>query len=155
MRCELFDDRAPRTVANFIGLARGVRAWLDPSTNTWERRPLYAGTPFHRAIDGFIIQGGDPDGSGRGGPGYTFTDEIDATLKHDGPGVLAMANRGPDTNGSQFFVTVAPTPHLDGKFTIFGHCEPTLAQRIAKLPVDERDRPKREVRIESITIVRE
>ncbi|MBL8943156.1 MAG: peptidylprolyl isomerase [Myxococcales bacterium] len=154
MRCELFDDRAPRTVANFIGLARGVRAWLDPATNTWERRPLYAGTPLHRVIDGFMIQGGDPEGSGRGGPGYTFADEIDPTLGYDAPGVLAMANRGPDTNGSQFFVTVAPTPHLQGRSTIFGQCEPTLPLRIAKVPVDDRDRPKREVRIESITIVR-
>ncbi|MFW6449362.1 MAG: peptidylprolyl isomerase, partial [Halobacteriota archaeon] len=112
IRIELFDERAPRTVDNFVGLATGERAWDHPETGeTVEGEPLYEDVPFHRVIDGFMIQTGDPTGTGRGGPGYTFDDEFHDDLTHDGPGVLSMANSGPNTNGSQFFVTLDATPH--------------------------------------------
>jgi peptidyl-prolyl cis-trans isomerase A (cyclophilin A) len=105
IRVVLYPDTAPKTVANFVGLATGERAWTDPATNERQERPLYDGTIFHRVIPQFMIQGGDPLGSGRGGPGYSFEDEVDGPYRFDGPGYLAMANSGPDTNGSQFFIT--------------------------------------------------
>jgi peptidyl-prolyl cis-trans isomerase A (cyclophilin A) len=117
---ELFPDKAPKTVENFIGLATGKKEWQHPATKeVMKGKPLYDGTVFHRTIRGFMIQGGDPLGTGIGGPGYTFEDEF-SDLKFDQPGYLAMANRGPNTNGSQFFITVAPTPHLNNRHTIFG-----------------------------------
>jgi peptidyl-prolyl cis-trans isomerase A (cyclophilin A) len=117
---ELFPEKAPKTVENFIGLATGSKQWQHPATNeVMTSRPLYNGTVFHRTIPKFMIQGGDPLGTGTGGPGYTFEDEF-SDLRFDQPGYLAMANRGPNTNGSQFFITVAPTPHLNNRHTIFG-----------------------------------
>jgi peptidyl-prolyl cis-trans isomerase A (cyclophilin A) len=154
LRCELFEDRAPITVANFVGLARGTRPSLDPERGRWSQRRLYDGVPFHRVIDGFMIQGGDPTGTGKGGPGYEIVDEIDPALKHDGAGVLSMANKGPNTGGSQFFITVAATPHLDGKHVVFGKCEPEVAVRIGKVAVDGEDRPVEPVTIRRITITR-
>mgnify|MGYP001578218094 CR=1 FL=1 len=117
---KLFPDRAPKTVDNFVGLAEGTREWKDPKTGTNQKKPLYDGTIFHRVIPDFMIQGGDPLGTGTGGPGYRFEDEIGPQNKFSKPGLLAMANAGPGTNGSQFFITEVPTPHLDRGHTIFG-----------------------------------
>jgi peptidyl-prolyl cis-trans isomerase A (cyclophilin A) len=153
MKCKLFDDKAPVTVANFVGLARGLRAWKDPS-GTWVTRPLYDGTTFHRVIRGFMIQGGDPKGNGSGEPGYVIKDEIWAGAKHDRAGLLCMANRGPNTNGAQFFITDAAAPHLDKSYTIFGECSPTSVVRaIASTPV-QGERPVTPVAISSVTISR-
>lgn len=116
----LFEDKAPRTVANFVGLATGASTWLDPSSGQEEQRPFYDGLVFHRVIPEFMIQFGCPEGNGRGGPGYRFRDEFAPGLRHDRPGLLSMANGGPNTNGSQFFITEVPTPWLDGKHAIFG-----------------------------------
>jgi peptidyl-prolyl cis-trans isomerase A (cyclophilin A) len=118
--CVLYPDKAPETVANFIGLATGTKEWLDPVTGEKTKRPLYDGTIFHRVIPNFMIQGGDPLGSGYGGPGYQFKDEFDKSLDFSRPGMLAMANSGPDTNGSQFFITTVPTTWLNNIHTIFG-----------------------------------
>lgn len=153
VRCMLWHDRAPETVRNFVELARGKRAWTDPRTGQPTKRPLYDGTVFHRVIPQFMIQGGDPAGDGTGGPGYTFPDEGGATNTFTRAGRLAMANRGPDTNGSQFFVTDAPTPHLDGKHTVFGDCvDLDVVSRIANTPRDEMDRPLTPVVLEKVTI---
>lgn len=119
-KVQLFPDKAPKTVENFVGLAKGTKEWTDPKSGKKEKKPLYNGTVFHRIIPDFMIQGGDPLGNGTGGPGYQFADEFSPDLKHSHPGFLSMANAGPGTNGSQFFVTVAATPWLDGKHTIFG-----------------------------------
>ncbi len=116
----LFEAEAPKTVANFIGLAEGTKEFTDPKTGTKMKKPYYNGTIFHRVIAGFMIQGGDPLGQGTGDPGYTFADEFTSNKKLDKAGILAMANRGPNTNGSQYFITLAPTPWLDGKHTVFG-----------------------------------
>jgi peptidyl-prolyl cis-trans isomerase A (cyclophilin A) len=154
--CTLFKDKAPLTVENFIGLATGTKDWKNPVSGvTKHNTPLYDGTIFHRVIPNFMIQGGDPAGNGTGDPGYKFRDEIDPTLKFDRPGRLAMANSGPNTNGSQFFITEVPTPHLNGRHTIFGQCEPvSLVTKIAHVGRDmSNDKPITAVRITHIEIV--
>jgi peptidyl-prolyl cis-trans isomerase A (cyclophilin A) len=153
----LMPDHAPKTVENFIGLATGEREWTDPATRAKMATPLYDGTVFHRVIDGFMIQGGDPLGTGTGGPGYKFADETpDKGPAFDRPGLLAMANAGPNTNGSQFFVTVTRTPHLTGKHTIFGEVTEgyDVVEAIAVTPTDGRDRPRTAVVLERIEIDR-
>jgi len=151
--CTLYAADAPLTVASFVGLATGRQAWTDPRTEQAGVGPLYQDVTFHRVIPGFMIQGGDPLGTGTGGPGYAFPDEVRSQLRFDRAGRLAMANSGPDTNGSQFFVTDAPTAHLDGRHTIFGQCDaPTLVTRIANLPRDEQDRPNTPVTLRQVRI---
>jgi peptidyl-prolyl cis-trans isomerase A (cyclophilin A) len=157
LTCELFPKRAPKTVDNFIGLATGTKDWTNPDTHKKEHGvPLYNGTIFHRVIPNFMIQGGDPLGTGEGGPGYSFEDEFSPDLKFDVPGRLAMANSGPATNGSQFFITEVPTPHLDGRHTIFGQCTPEsveLVKQIARKATDPRDnRPYDPVKITKIDV---
>ena len=133
--CDLFDASAPVTVANFVGLARGLRKFWDAEKLAWVARPYYDGSTFHRVIPGFMIQGGAHAETGRGGIGYTIKDEVDPAKRHDRAGQLCMANRGKNTNEAQFFITEARAPHLDGSYTIFGQCEPaTLVQRIARVP---------------------
>jgi len=158
LRCKLFPKEAPKTVANFIGLADGTKDWTDPATGqTKHGAPLYSGTIFHRVIPGFMIQGGDPLGTGTGDPGYKFADEIVPSLTFDRPGRLAMANAGPGTNGSQFFITEVPTPHLNGHHTIFGQCDEAsvdLVKKIARVPRNARDMPTTPVRINKIVIVK-
>jgi peptidyl-prolyl cis-trans isomerase A (cyclophilin A) len=154
LRCTLFDDRAPVTVANFVGLARGTRPWLAPE-GRWVTRPAYDGTTFHRVIRGFMIQGGDPLGTGEGEPGYVIPDEIWPGASHDRRGQLAMANRGPNTNGMQFFITDGAAPHLDGGYTIFGECGPDeLVARLASVPLRVGE-PVKPTRIEKVTITRD
>jgi peptidyl-prolyl cis-trans isomerase A (cyclophilin A) len=158
LECKLFDDKAPNTVANFIGLATGKRAWKDPSSNEWVNRPAYDGTTFHRVIKGFMIQGGDPKGNGSGEPGYVIPDEIWEGAKHDRAGLLCMANRGPNTNGAQFFVTDAAAAHLTraGTYTIFGECAPVdTVHQIANVPTASADRPTTPVTIKSVKISRD
>ncbi len=152
--CKLFDKEAPRTVANFRGLATGTKAWTDPITGKLKHIPLYAGTTFHRIIPDFMIQAGDPAGDGTGNPGYKVDDEIDPNRKFDHPGVLAMANSGPNTNGSQFFITVAPAEHLDGHYSIFGEVVSgqDVADAISKVPRDANDKPNDPVKIKAIAI---
>lgn len=154
--CELFEEQAPKTVANFTGLAEGTKEWTDPKTGEKVTRRYYDGQIFHRVIPDFMIQGGDPLGQGTGGPGYEFEDEFDPDLKFDRPGRLAMANRGPNTNGSQFFITEAPTPHLNNRHTIFGQCDEGLdvIKKIARTPKDPRDKPKEDVVLKKLTIRR-
>jgi peptidyl-prolyl cis-trans isomerase A (cyclophilin A) len=153
--CELFDKQAPKTVANFVGLARGVRPWKDPKTGEWVKKPMYDGTVFHRVIPEFMIQGGDPKGNGTGDPGYEFGDEFADGLSMDKGGILAMANRGPGTNGSQFFITEKATPWLTGKHTIFGQCTPLeLEMKIARVPAGARNMPNEPVTIKKVTIAR-
>jgi peptidyl-prolyl cis-trans isomerase A (cyclophilin A) len=152
----LFDQEAPNTVENFIGLAEGTKNWTDPRTNQQVRRPYYDGIVFHRVIDGFMIQGGDPLGQGIGGPGYTFADEFHPKLRHDKPGILSMANRGPNTNGGQFFITLGPTPHLDDRHSVFGEVVEGLdvIRAIGRTATDARDKPLKDVVIQSVTIER-
>ncbi len=152
--CRLFESSAPKTVANFTGLATGSKAWTDPATGKLTHRPLYSGTTFHRVIPGFMIQGGDPVGDGTGSPGYEFEDEIDSNRSFDHPGVLAMANSGPNTNGSQFFITVAPAPHLNGHYSLFGEVVSgqDVADAISQVPRDENDKPQTPVKILKIAI---
>lgn len=152
--CELYDKQAPITVANFIGLATGKRAWLDPKSGKWvQKKPLYDGLIFHRVIPGFMLQGGDPLGTGTGNPGYRFQDEIVPELRFDRPGLLAMANAGPVTNGSQFFITEGTPTHLTGRHTIFGACEPVaLVGEIARVKTGPRDKPVEDVVIKKVTI---
>ena len=152
----LFPDHAPKTVRNFTELAEGGREWTDPQTGAATRGRLYDGTIFHRVIPGFMIQGGDPLGTGRGGPGYEFADEFHPDLSFDRPYLLAMANAGPGTNGSQFFITTVPTPHLNRKHTIFGEVvEGTdVVDEISQVKTDHSDRPVEDVVIESIQIDR-
>jgi peptidyl-prolyl cis-trans isomerase A (cyclophilin A) len=152
--CELFEKQSPKTVANFVGLARGVRPWKDKS-GEWVKKPLYDGLTFHRVISDFMIQGGDPDGTGRGGPGYEFGDEFESGLKLDKGGLLAMANKGPATNGSQFFITEKATEWLTGRHTVFGACEPAeLVKTITSLPKGAGDRPNEPVVMKKVTISR-
>jgi peptidyl-prolyl cis-trans isomerase A (cyclophilin A) len=155
--CKLFEKEAPLTVQNFVGLARGTKAWTDPRTGQQVKgRSLYAGTIFHRVISNFMIQGGDPLGNGMGDPGYRFKDEFHPSLKFDQPGRLAMANSGPNTNGSQFFITEVPTPHLNGLHTIFGQVVEgqELVTKIVNVPKDSNDKPRTPVVIKSIRIQR-
>ncbi len=153
IRCMLRHEQAPNTVRNFVELAQGKRGWTDPATGKPTKRPLYNGTVFHRVIPDFMIQGGDPAGDGSGGPGYTFPDEGGEKNRFERSGLLAMANRGPDTNGSQFFITGAPTPHLNGKHTVFGDCgNPEVVARIGALPRDAQDHTTPPVVLERVVI---
>lgn len=155
LRCRLFEHRAPATVANFVGLARGLRAFIDPKTGAWARRPFYDGQIFHRAVPGALVQGGDPLGSGRGGPGYTLPDELDATLRHDRPGILAMASRGPNSAGSQFFITAAELPELDDHHSVFGACEPVATVvALTRVPTDDTERPLKPPTLDRVTFER-
>jgi peptidyl-prolyl cis-trans isomerase A (cyclophilin A) len=152
----LFPEHAPKTVENFVGLATGSKGWRDPADGRPRSEPLYPGTIFHRVIDGFMIQGGDPTGTGTGGPGYRFEDELPPNAPtFDRPGRLAMANAGPNTNGSQFFVTVAPAPWLDGRHTIFGEVTEgyEVVEAIAGVQTGPDDRPVDDVAIERIEIL--
>lgn len=152
---ELFEDKVPNTVENFVGLATGEKTWVHPDTDeTKEGEPLYEDILFHRIIDNFMIQCGDPTGTGRGGPGYTFDDEFHSDLSHDGPGVLSMANRGPNTNGSQFFITLDAQPHLDGKHAVFGKVTDGMdvVEDIGSVPTDSNDKPVSDVVLESVDI---
>jgi peptidyl-prolyl cis-trans isomerase A (cyclophilin A) len=151
---ELFNDSAPVTVANFMGLATGEKPWKDPKTgNMVEGRSLYEGTIFHRCIPDFMIQGGDPAGNGTGGPGYRFECETKPTDRFNKPGILAMANAGPNTNGSQFFITVVATPWLNGRHTIFGEVLDGMdtVEKIIRAPTGPQGRPKEPVSITTIT----
>ena len=152
----LFPDHAPKTVRNFVELAEGGREWIDPQTGARTKEKLYDGTIFHRVITGFMIQGGDPLGNGTGGPGYKFADEIHPDLRFDKPYLLAMANAGPGTNGSQFFITTVPTPWLNGKHTIFGEVisGADVVENISRVQTRPGDRPATDVVLQSVTIER-
>jgi cyclophilin family peptidyl-prolyl cis-trans isomerase len=158
LTCTLFPDKAPIGVENFIGLANGTKDWKTVKGVTKHGVPLYDGTIFHRVIPGFMIQGGDPAGNGTGDPGYKFKNEVASDLLFDKPGRLAYANSGPDTNGSQFFITEVPTPHLNGKYTLFGQCDEAsveLVKEIARMATDPtNNRPFRPVKIIHVKIVR-
>jgi peptidyl-prolyl cis-trans isomerase A (cyclophilin A) len=154
--CLLFEAETPRTVANFVGLARGTRPSRDPASAEWKKVPFYDGTEFHRVIEGFMIQGGDPTGSGTGNAGYVLPDEFRPELRHDRAGLLSMANRGAGTGSSQFFVTLAPTPHLDDKHTIFGRCD-AASIRVAEAIAAKRgpgDRPTEPQVISRVSVER-
>jgi peptidyl-prolyl cis-trans isomerase A (cyclophilin A) len=159
MTCKLFSKEAPQTVANFTGLAQGTKDWTDPASHQkMHGKPLYDGTTFHRVIPGFMIQGGDPLGNGQGDPGYLVPDELNPDLNFDVAGRLAMANSGPNTDGSQFFVTTAAYPSLDQHYTIFGQCDPhsvLVAQSIADVERDAKDKPLQPVVLKKVTIVPE
>jgi peptidyl-prolyl cis-trans isomerase A (cyclophilin A) len=151
----LFDSEVPNTVANFTGLAEGTKEWTDPRTGRKVKTPYYDGTVFHRVIDQFMIQGGDPLGQGTGGPGYTFADEFHPKLRHDRPGLLSMANRGPNTNGGQFFITLVPTSWLDNKHSVFGEIVEGMdvVNKIGKTATSKpADRPVKPITINSVTI---
>jgi peptidyl-prolyl cis-trans isomerase A (cyclophilin A) len=155
-KARLYDDKAPKTVENFVGLAEGTREWTDPKTRQKVKRPFYDGLIFHRVIDGFMLQGGCPIGTGTGDPGYKFADEFGPGLRHDRPGLLSMANAGPNTNGSQFFVTLVPTPWLDNKHAIFGEVVEGMdvVQKIGKTRTGANDRPVNDIVINSVRIER-
>ena len=152
----LFDKDAPKTVENFVGLAEGTKEWTDPRTSQKVKKPYYDGVIFHRVIDGFMIQGGDPLGQGIGGPGYTFADEFHPKLRHNKGGIVSMANRGPNTNGGQFFITLAPTPHLDDRHAVFGEVVEGMdvVSKIGRIQTGDRDRPVKDVVIQNVTIER-
>lgn len=151
---ELFDERAPNTVENFVGLATGEKEWEHPDSGETMEKPLYDDVEFHRIIEDFMIQTGDPTGTGRGGPGYTFDDEFHDDLRHDSPGKVSMANRGPDTNGSQFFITLAAQPHLDDKHAVFGEVTDGMdvVEKIGNADTDMHDRPTSPIHLESVEI---
>ena len=155
---DLYDNYAPKTVANFVGLAEGTREYTDPNTGKPGSGPYYDGVIFHRVIAGFMAQGGDPTGTGRGGPGYQFADEIHPDLHFGQPHLLAMANAGPGTNGSQFFITLGPTPHLNGRHTIFGAVaddqSKAVVEQIGKTQTGPMDRPVSDIVINSVSIER-
>ena len=153
---ELFDAKAPKTVANFVGLAEGTKEWKHPKTGERQKAPYYDGIIFHRIIQGFVLQGGDPLGQGFGGPGYQFEDEFHPELRHDRAGILSMANAGPNTNGSQFFITLAPTPHLDRRHSVFGAVVKGMdvIEKIGRVPTDKGDRPITPVVMNKVTIER-
>ena len=152
----LFDKEAPNTVANFVGLAEGSKEWTDPATGQKRKEPYYDGVIFHRVINGFMIQGGDRLGQGTGGPGYKFSDEFHPSLRHARAGILSMANAGPNTNGSQFFITLGPTPHLDNRHSVFGEVVEGLdvVQKIGAVPTGRGDRPVKPVTMNSVRIER-
>lgn len=154
-KVRLFDDEVPKTVANFTGLAEGSKEWTEPGTGRKTNARYFDGTIFHRVIEGFMIQGGDPLGQGTGGPGYTFADEFSPKLRHDRAGLLSMANRGPNTNGGQFFITLAATPWLDNKHSIFGEIVEGMdvVKKIGSTPTSKPgDRPLQPITIQSVTI---
>jgi peptidyl-prolyl cis-trans isomerase A (cyclophilin A) len=157
--CQFYEKQAPLAVANFVGLATGTKDWTDPATRKVQhRKPLFNGTTFHRVIPEFMIQGGDPTGTGMGDPGYAFNDEVDPNLNFDRPGRLAMANSGPNTNGSQFFVTEAASDSLNGHYTLFGQCDDASVQvvkAIARVPRNSDDKPLTPVVLQKVTIVPE
>jgi len=152
----LFEDKAPKTVANFVGLATGTKEWTDPKSRQQVKRPLYNGTIFHRVIPDFMIQAGDPLGNGTGGPGFRFEDEFHPELRHSKAGILSMANAGPNTNGSQFFITIKATPWLDGKHSVFGEVVKgqEVVSAIANMPRDSRDKPLKDVVLQEVVISR-
>jgi len=153
---KFFDKEVPNTVENFVGLAEGTKEWTDPRTRQKVKKPYYDGVVFHRVIDGFMIQGGDPMGTGTGGPGFTFADEFNPNLRHDKAGILSMANRGPNTNGGQFFITLGPTPHLDNRHSVFAEVTDGMdvVRKIGKTKTGAGDRPVKDVVINSVKIER-
>ena len=156
-KIRLFENEAPKTVENFVGLADGSKPWRDPSTGQTKTEPFYDGVVFHRIIDGFMIQGGDRLGQGTGGPGYKFADEFHPSLRHNKAGILSMANSGPNTNGSQFFITLGPTPHLDNRHSVFGEVVEGMdvVKKIGGVRTGAQDRPVKPVVINRVTIERE
>jgi peptidyl-prolyl cis-trans isomerase A (cyclophilin A) len=152
----LFNQEAPKTVENFVGLAEGTKQWTDPRTNQKVTKPYYDGVIFHRVIDKFMIQSGDPLGQGIGGPGYNFNDEFHPKLRHDKAGILSMANRGPNTNGGQFFITLGPTPHLDDRHSVFGEVTEGMdvVRKIGSTATGSQDRPVKPIVIQTIKIER-
>jgi len=153
---ELYDEKVPNTVENFVGLATGEKEWEDPETGETKTTPLYDDIPVHRVIDDFMLQMGDPTGTGKGGPGYTFDDEFHPELRHDGAGIVSMANRGPNTNGSQFFITLGAQPHLDDKHAVFGKVIDGMdvVEDIGSAQTDRQDKPKSQILLESVEIHR-